>query len=150
MNSTTKNLFFLAALTFAAAIAVSFLLTSRTKAGNPAATTDAAPLRESRHVQEPATMSADDEPQVVSIEVTPAGFEPSEVSAPRGKFLILLQNRTGRRDLNFWLARENGERVVESAPEKRDWKAHVQLNPGTYIIGETNHPEWQFTLRVTN
>lgn len=94
--------------------------------------------------------STQDQPQVVSMEVTPSGFQPNEATAPRGKFLILLQNRTGRRDLNFWLARENRERVVESAPEKRDWKAQVQLGPGTYIIGETNHPEWQFTLRVTN
>jgi len=105
---------------------------------------------ELRHVKEAATVSVDDEPQVVSIEVTPSGFQPNEATAPRGKFLILLQNRTGRRDLNFWLGRENRERVAESAPEKRDWKAQVQLNPGTYIIGETNHPEWQFTLRVTN
>ena len=94
--------------------------------------------------------STQDEPQVVSMEVTPSGFQPNEATAPRGKFLILLQNRTGRRDLTFWLARENRERVAESAPEKRDWKAQVQLGPGTYIIGETNHPEWQFTLRVTN
>lgn len=151
MSSPTKNLLLLAALTFAVAIGVSFLLTSSTQAviGIPSVLADAASL-ESTPVKEAATISADDEPQVVSIQVTPAGFEPREVIAPRGKFLILLQNRTGRRDLNFWLARENQEHVAESAPEKRDWKAQVQLNPGTYILSETNHPEWQCTLRVTN
>lgn len=95
-------------------------------------------------------VSLEDVPQVISLEVTPSGFESTEIIAPRGKFLILLQNRTGRRDLNFWLARENQERVAASESQKRDWKAQVQLTPGTYIIGETNHPEWRYTIRVTN
>ncbi len=98
-----------------------------------------------------ATVSTEDDvPQVVSLQVTPSGFEPRETIAPKGKFLILLQNRTGRRDLNFWLARENEGRVAESKPERRDWKAHVQLAPGTYIVGETNHPEWKSIIRVAN
>jgi hypothetical protein len=97
-----------------------------------------------------STVSTDDVPQVVSLQVTPSGFEPRETIAPKGKFLILLQNRTGRRDLNFFLARENEGRVAESKSQNRDWKAHVQLAPGTYIIGETNHPEWQSIIRVTN
>jgi len=88
--------------------------------------------------------------RLISVEVTPSGFEAGETIAPRGRFLILLQNRTGRRDLNFWLARENEGRVAVSDAQKRDWKAQVQLNPGTYIIGETNHPEWKYTIRVTN
>jgi len=98
----------------------------------------------------PVTSSAQDVPQVISLEVTPSGFESGETIARRGKFLILLQNRTGRRDLNFWLARENEGRVAESDAQRRDWKAQVQLNPGTYVIGETNHPEWKYTIRVTN
>lgn len=105
---------------------------------------------ESALAEQATTISGEDLPQVISLEVTPSGFESSEIIAPRGRFLILLQNRTGRRDLNFWLARENEGRVAESEPQKRDWKAQVQLNPGTYIIGETNHPEWKCTIRVTN
>lgn len=89
-------------------------------------------------------------PQVVSLLVTPSGFEPRETIAPKGKFLILLQNRTGQRDLHFWLARENEGRMAESKPQNRDWSAKVHLAPGTYIIGETNHPEWQSIIRVTN
>lgn len=98
-----------------------------------------------------ATVSTEEDvPQVVSLQVTPSGFEPLETIAPKGKFLILVNNRSGQRDLNFSLARENEGRVAESNSENRDWKAHVQLAPGTYIIGETNHPEWQSIIRVTN
>jgi hypothetical protein len=93
---------------------------------------------------------AQEEPQVLAIEVTPPGFNPSETIVSKGKFLLLLQNRTGRRDLNFWLSRENEGRIAESDPQRRDWKAHVHLNPGTYILGETDHPEWKCIIRVTN
>jgi hypothetical protein len=110
-----------------------------------------APARlESNSVETATALSTEDLPQVVSLEVTPSGFESRETIAHRGRFLILLQNRTGRRDLNFWLARENEGRVAESEPQKRDWKAQLQLSPGTYIFGETNHPEWKSVIRVTN
>jgi hypothetical protein len=56
---------------------------------------------ESNPVAKATAISSEDLPQVISLEVTPFGFDSSEITAPRGKFLILLQNRTGRRDLNF-------------------------------------------------
>lgn len=108
------------------------------------------PPAASKSAEEPTAISTDDVPQVVSLELTPNGFEPRETTARPGKFLILLQNRTGRRDLSFYLIRENQERLADSEPQKRDWKAHVQLGPGTYIVGETNHPEWQSIIRVRN
>jgi len=133
----------LAVLGFTAVAAVTIPLISR--AANKSSAT-VAPNK----VEATRFLSSEDLPQVISIEVTPSGFDSSEISAPRGEFLILLQNRTGRRDLNFWLARENQGRVAESDSQKRDWKAQVQLNPGTYIIGETNHPDWKYTIHVTN
>jgi hypothetical protein len=105
---------------------------------------------ESNPVEEAPTRSTEDEPQVLSLEVTPSGFEPRETIARRGKFLILLQNRTGRRDLKFWLAREAEGRIAESTVQTRDWKVHMYLDSGTYIVGETNHPEWKSIIRVTN
>jgi hypothetical protein len=61
-----------------------------------------------------------------------------------------VQNRTGSRELSFYLIRENQERLAESEPQKRDWKAQIQLGPGTYVIGERSHREWKSILRVTN
>jgi hypothetical protein len=94
--------------------------------------------------------SADDEPRVVSLQVNPSGFEPGETILPSGTFLIFVQNRTGSRELSFYLIRENQERLAESEPQKRDWKAQIQLGPGTYVIGERSHREWKSILRVTN
>jgi len=132
----------LATLTVVAATALTLPFTGRT-ADSPA-------TLQPNSVERASIASTEALPQVVSLQVSPSGFEPSETIAPRGKFLILLQNRTGRRDLNFWLARENEGRIARSEPQKRDWKALVQLAPGTYIIGETNHPEWKSIIRVTN
>ncbi|HKU77621.1 MAG TPA: hypothetical protein VJR02_27155 [Pyrinomonadaceae bacterium] len=140
---------FLAALTFIAAAALTIPFIGRAE-NTGSLLHDHATKLESSAAENATTDSSEDLPQVISLEVTPSGFDSAEIIAPRGRFLILLQNRTGRRDLNFWLARENEGRVAESESQKRDWKAQVQLNPGTYIIGETNHPEWKFTIRVTN
>ncbi|HJT27082.1 MAG TPA: hypothetical protein VJ784_06715 [Pyrinomonadaceae bacterium] len=135
----------LAILSVVAVTVVAVPFTGRT------ANSRSAVIRNPPTVVERATITqSEDVPQVVSLQVTPSGFEPRETIAQKGKFLILLQNRTGRRDLEFWLARENEGRIAKSEPQKRDWKAHVQLAPGTYIIGETNHPEWQSVIRVTN
>jgi len=137
---------FLLALAVVAATAVTVPFTGRTANRGSAVVANSTTAAAERAT----TTQHEDVPQVVSLQVTPSGFEPLETIAPKGKFLILLQNRTGRRDLNFWLARENEGRVAESKSKNRDWKAHVQLAPGTYIIGETNHPEWQSIIRVTN
>ena len=137
------------ALTIAAAFAVAVPLIARTE-NIPSSLREDSSRSESSVAPRPTATSPDDEPRVVSLQVTPNGFEPTETSVPRGKVLILLQNRTGNRDLSFYLTRENQERLAESEPQKRDWKAQVQLGPGTYIIGETSHPEWHSILRVTN
>src|SRR5690242_8166384 len=135
------------ALVFTAVAAVSIPFIGRAENIWPSSRTNPTKL-ESSPVKEAAAV--EDLPQVISLEVTPSGFDSSEITAPRGKFLILLHNRTGRRDLSFWLARENQGRIAESEAQKRDWKAQVQLNPGAYIIGETNHPQWKYTIRVMN
>lgn len=140
---------FVAALTFIAAIVVTIPFIGR-------AENSRSPIRQNLATSElkakeaTTTNSVDDEPRVVSLEVSPNGFEPAETIAPRGKFLILVQNRSGNRDLSFYLIRENQERLAQSEAQKRDWKAQVHLGPGTYIVGETSHPEWQSIIRVTD
>jgi hypothetical protein len=141
-----KNLF-LFALTITAAIGATVPFIGRAESVGSSPHQNSA--LESSLIKE-TKVSTQEEPQVLAIEVTPPGFNPSETIVQKGKFLLLLRNRTGRRDLNFWLARENEGRVAESEPQKRDWKAHVHLNPGTYILGETEHPEWKCVIRVTN
>ena len=145
----SNKILFVTALTFITAIAVTIPFIGRAEDNRSPLHQNLA-ISETTVKREASVNSADDEPRVVSLQVTPTGFEPGETILPRGKFLILVQNRTGSRDLSFYLIRENQERLAESDPQKRDWKAHVQLGPGIYIIGEASHPEWQSIIRVTN
>ena len=82
-------------------------------------------------------------------EVRPSGFMPDEVDVSSGRYLIVLHNRTGRRDLTFRLDRENGERLREVRQQQLDWKGQFDLQPGNYILSELEHPEWRCVIRVT-
>lgn len=145
----SNRTFFVIAVTFIATIGVTIPFISRAEKSKVYLRQNLASV-ESNSKDEAGFSPVDDEPRVVSLQVTPNGFEPRETTARPGKFLILLQNRTGRRDLRFYLIRENQERLAGSQPQQRDWKAHVQLGPGTYIVGEADHPDWQSIIRVTN
>jgi len=145
----SKKILLVTALIFVGVIAASVPFVGRAE-NNTASSSSNSTKPVSTSVAVTPNSTNEDEPQVISLEANPSGFEPAETIVHRGKFLILLQNRSGQRDLNFWLARENQERLAESEPQKRDWKAQVQLGPGTYVIGETSHPEWKATIRVTN
>lgn len=137
-----------AALSLAGTIALTLPFIARTEKFKDSA--PPATLVKSTPVVAASVSATDDLPQVVSVEVTPTGFQPNETTARSGRFLILVQNRSGNRELSFYLVRENQQRLAESEPQNRDWKAQVQLGPGTYIIGERSHPEWQSIIRVSN
>ena len=93
---------------------------------------------------------ASDGPQGLIFELGPSGFIPSEVNVNAGKYLLVLENRSGEKQLTFTLERENGARMAESDKDRRDWKATVQLSNGSYILSEANHPEWRAVIRVSN
>ena len=103
----------------------------------------AAPASEET-IQEEASV-----PQGLLFELRPSGFIPSETEVSSGNYMLLLQNRSGGKDLNFTLERENQGRVAASPERRRDWAAKVRLAPGTYILREVDHPEWTAVIRVT-
>lgn len=84
------------------------------------------------------------------ITATRRGFEPMEISRPQGKFILMVDNRSGT-DLNFRLSRETGEPLNEIASSSRelDWNEVLDLHPGKYILTEQAHPEWSCSIRIT-
>jgi hypothetical protein len=96
-----------------------------------------------------AQADANSVPQGLRFELRPSGFIPAENEITTGKYMLLLQNRSGLADLNFTLEREDHDRVAQSDQHRRDWTTKVQLAPGTYILSELNHPEWRSVIRVT-
>lgn len=83
--------------------------------------------------------------------VTPAGFEPAEVTLPAGDYLLVFNNRTGLDEFELRLDREgHGTMRRARAPRrKRALREMLKLTPGSYVVTETNHPEWVLRLTVT-
>ncbi len=90
------------------------------------------------------------EPFIVTLK--PTGFEPAELTRPRGMFLLIVDNRSNNPDLLFRLDGENGKREHEQQTRKGgrlDWNKPLDLPPGRYLLTETNHPEWVCKITIT-
>lgn len=89
--------------------------------------------------------------QAELITVTPTGFEPSEVTRPKGRFLLAIDNQSGLDEVNFYFERETVGRV--SVPLSRRgkiaWREIVDLTPGTYILRATNDESWRCRITIT-
>lgn len=83
--------------------------------------------------------------------VKPTGFEPARVSLPADQYFLLIQNDTGLDRFGLVVQREQGERLHDIRLENRNrkWKQVINFRPGRYIISETDHPDWQCVLTIT-
>ena len=79
--------------------------------------------------------------EIELITLRPAGFEPSEISRPKGPFVLFVDDRSGRQNSSLRLQRANGERLrtVNLQRNKFQWNDVVDLTPGTYILQDANN-----------
>ncbi|HJT27943.1 MAG TPA: hypothetical protein VJ784_11080 [Pyrinomonadaceae bacterium] len=96
-----------------------------------------------------ATMDQQAPVQAELITVTPTGFEPSELTRAKGRFLLAIDNQSGLDEVEFYFERETGGRVNVplSRRGKIAWREIVDLAPGTYILRATNDESWR--CRIT-
>lgn len=89
--------------------------------------------------------------KAILLTIRPTGFEPKEITVAHGKYLLVVRNRTGLDQFAFQLDRDQGARIYEAHPPrlKRDDKHLFDLNPGSYVLTETTHPEWTCRITVT-
>ena len=90
--------------------------------------------------------------EAVIVTLKPTGFEPKELTRPRGLFLLMVDNRSNNPNLLFQLNRENGKREHEQktrAGGKLDWNKPLDLPPGRYLLTEADHPEWVCQITIT-
>lgn len=85
------------------------------------------------------------------ITVLSTGFQPSEITRPRGRFLILVDNQSGLDDLTFNLQRVGGERLreVKQTKKERIVRQLEDLPPGEYQLTEAEHPDWVCRITIT-
>lgn|SRR5262249_22618582 len=85
------------------------------------------------------------------ITITPRGFEPAEITRPKGRFLLAVDNRSGLDEVTLRLDRVAGNRLHEvRVPRKElDWSEVFDLNPGQYVLTEANNPRWACRFTIT-
>ncbi len=92
----------------------------------------------------------DKAPEVRLIVMRTRGFEPSEITVPAGKVLLVVHNRSGLANVKLRLDRVGGDRLheVDVHREKLDWKDWVELKPGHYVLTEASHSMFHCSITV--
>lgn len=100
--------------------------------------------------QQTSSQTVSDRFEVELVTLRPAGFEPVEITRPRGPFMLMLDDRSGLEKSSLRLTRENGEELEQLKTDRRknEWHSVLDLAPGDYVLVESNHPELTFRLTV--
>jgi hypothetical protein len=89
--------------------------------------------------------------EVELITLRPEGFEPLQITRPKGAFVLLVDDRSGREGSTLTLQRVKGERLrdLNTNRKKSEWYDVVDLPPGDYVLSDAQNPErrCQITLR---
>jgi hypothetical protein len=99
----------------------------------------------------PQGNSAQEEPEAEVVALLPTGFEPRQITRPRGRFLLVVKNRTGLEQVEWRLDREAGGRLreVRLSEGKLGSSQYEDLPPGTYVLTEAGHPDWECRVTIT-
>lgn len=78
-------------------------------------------------------------------------FDQPEVTWPKGRFFITIDNQTNVSELNLQLDRETGGRVKEAKLKMRKERSLgvFDMTPGVYLLTEAGHPGWACRIRIT-
>jgi len=90
--------------------------------------------------------------EVELLNLRPSGFQPDAITRPPGRFLLVVNNLTGKdEDLTLRLDRETGGALIlgQVPRDKRRWRDLVDLPTGRYLLTEANHPEWVCRIEIT-
>jgi len=88
--------------------------------------------------------------EVELITVESYGFEPSTITRPKGPFILLVDDRTGKDSSSLQLQRVNGERVrdVRTNKTKSEWNSLLDLPPGDYVLTIAGSPDSQCQIKI--
>jgi hypothetical protein len=83
------------------------------------------------------------------------GFEPATITRPKKTpFFLIIENRTGLRELSFQIDNEAGNKVntkdMKSPKGKMAWNGVIDLPPGKYRLTELTHREWSLAITIEN
>lgn len=86
----------------------------------------------------------------VNVTINDRGFDPESTVHAAGQFRLVVNNQSGVEGLTLKLNYERGGNISEmNIPAgSSSWSQELDLQPGTYILTEANHPAWLFHITV--
>jgi hypothetical protein len=87
--------------------------------------------------------------EVELITLRPAAFEPSEITRPKGPFVLFIDDRSGK-ETALVLQRINGERLraINLNRKKSEWHSVIDLSPGTYVLQDAGNSELRCQITI--
>ena len=88
--------------------------------------------------------------EVELVTLRPAGFEPAEITRPKGPFVLFIDDRSGRENSSLVLQRVNGGqlRAIGLQRQKSEWNDVVDLTPGTYLLQDATNYELRCQITI--
>ena len=85
------------------------------------------------------------------VTITPAGFEPAQITRPQGRFMLAIDNRSGLDEVDLYLEREIAGRVnvALSRKGKLAWRETIDFPPGHYVLRAANDQGWRCAITIT-
>jgi hypothetical protein len=85
------------------------------------------------------------------IKLRRTGFEPANVSRPRGRVLLAFDNLTGADEITLQLKQETGNKLHEVRMPRGTvrWRKALDVPAGRYILSVAEHPEWVCHITIT-
>jgi hypothetical protein len=90
---------------------------------------------------------------VAHIAISPRGFDTKVITLPHAPFFLLVENRSGVGVASFRLDRMDSGTPVnvrqkDVSREELDYSDFFDLPPGSYLLSEIAHPDWQCRITV--
>lgn len=79
------------------------------------------------------------------------GFEPGEVTWPKGQFFLMIDNRSPITDITLRLDMKTGGHLKEVSLNMKKKRSLGVFDPppGDYVLTEINHPEWVCQITIS-
>ena len=153
MSIQNKGVFRLPLIVVALLVTAVIIVSAATRIGlsrkGKAATWSVASRAQTNNVQLPERNRQIAQMESELITITPHGFEPQEITRPAGAFLLFIEDRSGFKRISPQITRLAGLRVLNLtiSREQPDWSDVLNLQPGVYLLTDSDHPTW--LCRVT-
>jgi hypothetical protein len=88
--------------------------------------------------------------EVELLTLRPAGCEPAELVRPKGSFVLMIDDRSGKETSSLVLQRGSGERfrAIGVNRKKSKWHAVLDLPPDRYVLQDANDSGWRCQITI--